>query len=235
MTTNSCGLIYLADDSPKAKAYRIKQARLLAGYKTAKAFSIEHTINLDTLKSWESAKNPLTEKGAKIIANSLYLEGLNCTIEWLLQGRGSPPTIWKPNLSQKIDLTSKANLLASIYIEQESNIIKEIEFFKSVNKNSIVILSNDDGMEPFYYIGDYVGGIPIDFQSMPYDLNFDCIILTADNLFLIRRVRRANNSSDLFDFTCTNFKTSCFPTMQKNVSLKLVAPILWQRKRLSSN
>ncbi len=124
---------------------RIRLARNMVGL-SRKEVEERFSISANTLQSWESDKNTLTQKGAKRL-NEVFIQlGLLCSEEWFLSGNGQMPMLLKEKLSLPID------------INEDICILREIEVFRAINPDPIVITISDNVMEPIYEIGDYVGG-----------------------------------------------------------------------------
>ena len=66
---------------------RIRHLRTLTNL-SREQFEEEFGINRNTLKSWELGKNPITEKAASQLTESLEKGGIICTPEWLIFGIG---------------------------------------------------------------------------------------------------------------------------------------------------
>lgn len=75
-----------------------------------------------------------------------------CTKEWLQTGSGTPP--YKLG---EATLTSEATSAQ----EARGDLLAEAEFFLKNNPNGVVFEVPDEGMEPFYSIHDYVGGVRV--------------------------------------------------------------------------
>ena len=205
---------------------RIRQARLLADYMTQVQFAEKYGISINTLKSWELGINSLSKAGAEKLSKAFIDAGINCSAEWLLYGTG--PFTLLEGLSDNLR-TLETNALP-IDIEQYSKAIdKEIAVFKTI-PNAEVVIVNDNGMEPFYFVGDYVGGIK--FFPDQFKENFKpchCIVQTSNNITLVRCVQPALTRIG-FNIICTNLNTNT-DLSQNEVNLNYIAPIIWHRKR----
>lgn len=201
---------------------RLKMLRAIAGF-TRQDFEKNCNISSSTLKSWEkpSLNKGLTKKGAYRIVKAMNDLGMNCNIEWLLYGKGEQP---------KNPLINKDYQIPDIDYQDNLNILKDVYSFQENNPNSITTMIEDDGMEPTYSPGDYVGGI------LNKDLNLEnfigelCIIETTDNIKLVRRLERYT-SSNSFCLITENKSPKSTPPILFNVKIKAIARIIWFRKR----
>jgi len=207
---------------------RIKSARLLAGF-SRRQFEDFSGISSSTIQSWEIGRNPLSEKMAKILMEYFGKAGLICSVEWLLHAVGSPPkTVEELNyLSQKQDDSN--NSIEIINWSDEFSIQKDVENFYRSNKDAIVILINDDGMEPYYSRGDYVGGKKINLEYLDKLYGVNCIIQTDNEDIFVRQIRPAEQKQQVNIF-CINPNTTVSDPVKMNVPPKFLAPVIWHRK-----
>ncbi|AIL65459.1 hypothetical protein NOVO_05450 [Rickettsiales bacterium Ac37b] len=209
---------------------RIKQARILAGFVNKKDFCLRYNISINTLQSWELGRTPLTKKGARRICEALLSDGFYCSIEWLLYGVGHPPSVQNIVSNMIHELFDDIDLQQKINIEDEMSLFKEKECFKSLHPKAIIMVITDDGMEPFYKIGDYVAGIPLDDSMINIKLhNKHCIIRTHDDILLVRSIQ-STNKDGIYNICTLNPATTVFPVFINEVKLSEIAPIIWYRK-----
>jgi len=213
---------------------RLKRARVLAGISTRREFEEKYSISANTLQGWEQGKNPLSEKGARRVVDALKREGLICTVEWLIHGRGMPPRSFDAVNAGMADEMRNDPSLVDMNLREEENIYRETQIFKQQNPNSIVLTITDDAMEPYFSIGDYVGGIRLFHDEMDRFLGQLCIIEFENNLILPRHLQRGSQEG-AFTASCTNPKTTAPPPLNLyDVKVISAAPILWHRKKLSA-
>jgi transcriptional regulator with XRE-family HTH domain len=147
-----------AVNSPIVRGKRLKQARKVAKL-TLKEMSDNSDINYNTLCGWESGKHSgLTEKGAIKIVERLALEGVSCSVEWLLYGVGSEPSLFiprTPNITATNTTSSAKEFVTS-----------QIQLLKQYYPCLIGLVIDDSAMEPQYHIGDYVAGMPIPKEKL---------------------------------------------------------------------
>ncbi|MGD9591712.1 MAG: hypothetical protein AB7V32_04235 [Candidatus Berkiella sp.] len=211
-----------------ARAKRTRSARKFAGL-TMEKLNIHYKIPPSTLQGWEnlgasSLKNrSLTEKGAHRLIQALLQEGVECSVEWLLHGTGLGPRFRTTPLC-----ASEKSKNVSTW-DHHLVIQKEIQFFEDNNVNSVVIMLTDDGLEPIYKAGEYVGGIKTDLNHIGTLDNCFCIVETIHKEIFIRKLS-ASNKSKTYSLLCINPNTSLLEPTQCNVKLNWAAPIIWHRK-----
>ena len=213
---------------------RLKRARVLAGLNTRREFEEKHQISANTLQGWEQGKNPLSEKGARRVVEALKKEGLMCTVEWLMHGKGMPPRPFDVLNAGVGDSVRTDPVLAELNIREEENIYRETQLFKELNLNSIVLTINDDAMEPYFSVGDYIGGVRLFNDEIERYLGTVCIIEFENNLILPRHLQKGSREGS-YTASCTNPKTTAPPPLNLyDVKVISAAPILWHRKKITS-
>lgn len=206
------------------KGKRVRTARKFADL-TREDMGVRHNIPLSTLRGWEipgTYKNKgLTLKGAHRLAKALKIEGVNCSIEWLMEGTGVGPHFFAKGSTKN----KKINSLWGHHLAIQN----EISFFQENNPDSIVLMMNDDGLEPSFTQGSYVGGIKKYKKEMLAAINHYCIIETNTKEILIRKLclGKKDNTFSLF---CTNPNTLASEPILHDVKLNWAAPIVWIRK-----
>src|SRR3990167_7645884 len=123
---------------------RLRRARILAGISTRREFENKYHISANTLQGWEQGKNPLSKKGAKRIIEALKVEGLMCTLEWLMYGKGLPPRPFEM-INHPLSKTSDpSSAITEANMSEESAIYEELQTFRTHNRNPIIITVSDD-------------------------------------------------------------------------------------------
>lgn len=211
---------------------RLKRARILAGITTRRQFEEKHNISANTLQGWEQCKNPLSPKGAKRIISALKKEGLLCSEEWLLDGKGIPPRSFEVLNAGLSESAQQNTNVAQSNIEEEQLIYQEIQLFKQHNPNAIVMNVADDAMEPYFHVGDYIGGLRVSNDDIINYTNTLCIIELENNLILPRFLQKSTTESR-YNISSTNPTTSATPLNFYNMRVIALAPIVWHRKKLS--
>lgn len=202
---------------------RIKTARSLAGI-SRKDLETKYGISQHTLQSWELGRNPLTEKAAAKLVEILHSTGVSCSAQWLLKGSGKSPGLLTSDFSPYPAIDQNF----SSQFNQESTIQKEIEFFKTNNPNSVVIIVSDDSMKPTYSQGDLVGGIQyLNTTDIDECIGHDCIIEIGDGTYFRRLMKRKNG----YALTCLNPQTEIEDPVIFSSKILTATPVIWHRWR----
>ncbi len=212
---------------------RLKRARVLAGLTTRREFEKKYSISANTLQGWEQGKNPLSKKGAKRVIEAFKWEGLICSMEWLLHGTGMPPRPYEMLNAGVRDPVLTDISLSELNLREEEAIYKETQLFKEQNPNSIIMAVTDDAMEPYFSLGDYVGGIQIPTEEIEKHLG-NAFIVELENNVIVPRFLHAGAQSGTYSITNTNPKTQATPLSLYNIKIVNAAPILWHRRKLSA-
>lgn len=150
---------------------RLRQLRRLCSL-SRPIFCQQHSLSFSTYRSWENNTGTISTKSLQRLLSAFSREGILVSNEWILTGRGLPPTLAKADLininlvDQKIDK------------QYESPIQLEVDAFIKNNSNSIVTMASQDYPNLKIKRGDLIGGIKIDFQ----DLEINKPILTLISL-----------------------------------------------------
>lgn len=215
------------DSDSVRSGLRLKKARLMAGF-TRQALENKHGISVNTIQAWESAKSPLSFKGANKIIQAFHDSGLECSIDWLLHGHGPSPRLKDEEDVHDMFSTEQGN--NQLNWEDESAILREIEFFRTSNLNSIVSIVTDDGMLPSYFIGDYVGGKRKTAENFDKYIGINCLIETKEGSTLLRRLE-ASRSHSTYTLSCINPSTSVPYPVLYNIEIISIAPVIWHRRK----
>ena len=205
--------------STETSGGRIKLARNMLGL-TRKLLEDRHDISVNTLQSWESDKNSLTEKGAKKLSEVFVRLGLLCTEDWLLTGKGQIPILLQ-------DISALPNEM-----NEDLCILREIEAFKALNPDPIVVIINDDGMEPIYSIGDFVGGNKKTNQQIEDLIGNNCIIETFQGDTMVRKLLKGSKEQS-YNLACINITTNQQPVIP-DIKIRFAARIVLHRKKEES-
>lgn len=201
---------------------RIRVAITSCGMKFPE-FAKKYKISFSHLYAIEKGLRILNQKTAERISSGVRQEGYICSASWLLGGEGDSPLAHeqiKHNLNESDALLSTLSL--------ELKIMKETTFFQSLYSNSFVSCILDDGMEPFYARGDYVGGILT--SIIKEGIGKDCIIITGEGEQVVRRLLKGTKKG-LFTISCINPKTKESPPILYDISIESIVPIIWHRRR----
>lgn len=207
--------------SPEARASRLKRLRNLANL-SRKEMCEASDIKHDTLIGWEVSRHGgLSKIGAQKVISRVAKAGVQCTLEWLLEGIGPMPIIF-PNLI--IGNSSEA-----ICVE-EKIIHNELLFFKSQYPDAIDYVVEDDGMIPQYFPDDHLAGIKRYGEKISHLIGYDCIVQLTDGIILLRRLQEGSKEN-LYNLSCINPKTTAISPTIFNIELICAAPVIWIRKK----
>ncbi len=174
----------------------------------------KYDLSASTLQAWETPKQGgLTQKGAKRIVEILEKEGIQCSTDWLLDGIGIGPQVIGADKS-----------------DSESALVSEILTFRTHNLDATDMVVKDDGMEPFYCIGDYVGGKQRQGDAIPTAIGKNCIVETSEGETLLRYLRSGSKPHH-YTLLCLNAETTLTHSVLSDVELRSAAPVIWHRKK----
>jgi len=166
-------------------------------------------------------------KKAQKLTNIFKTLHVICSCEWLLFGIGQPP-----QLCQSLTKLNNSQIKAEevTYWDDEIAAQQEINFFLKANRNAIVLLVNDKSMEPYFNVGDYVGGKKRFVENINSIVGMDCIVQLKNKIQLIRHVKNCNKP-DVFNLYCKSWDASIINPALYEVELNFAAPIIWHRKK----
>lgn len=207
--------------TPLARAQRLKRVRNLANLTRQQMCQDE--ININTYKGWELAKyGGLPQDGAEKVIQRLQKENVICTLDWLLYGTGiTPRVLFYNNLVDQDDL----NLELKSIDHEDYLILEEIELFRQHYPQVLYCRISDDGMLPFYHIGDYVAGSQVELNESVISQWNDFIVVTDSKKTCVRQVRKEKNGNG-YRLLCRNIETSQVTPILYNVNIQLLAPVL---------
>lgn len=214
--------------SAKARGRRLRSLRKMADL-TRKDIQERYHINAGTLQGWEDARfGGLTAKGANRIIRALRNEGMQCHVDWLLHGVGTPP-LPSESLYLGGDVLSALGVPAGSRSE-DAAILEELMCFRRCNPESIDLLIADDGMDPQFKRGDYVAGRKRIGEQIQELIGMNCIVETKTGDVVFRNLR-SGKEKNLYTLTCVNPHASVSEPIIYNVSLASAAPVLWHRRK----
>ena len=177
-------------------------------------------MSYNSLTSWENTKiEKIKPDGAQKIINIFKTLGANCSLEWLLYGKGESPSFVEiPPPTPDYRLTD------------EEKIYKELNYFKTLHLNSVFLMVTDTSMIPFYEPGDIVAGIKkIPGSEDQFFINRCCIVENNDGIKLIRNIN-LGDTQNTYSLSALEANTLHFPTFS-NMTISYAAPIIWHRKK----
>ena len=206
----------------KERGHRIRLIRNAIRYSTRK-FEANHGVNASTIKNWESGRGGgLTADGALKLIDAFRKEGIDCTLEWLLYGKGVDPISSRQN---------KVNLESSIYTAEaatpESAIVQELRLFHQLNPGAIDTIVSDDAMLPLLTPGDYVAGIRCFDDEISELVGLYCIVQLQAGPVVVRQLM-PGVSADQYRLLANNPNNNDYA--DQDIKLFSAAKILWIRK-----
>ena len=212
-----------SNDAIEMRAKRLKRIRNLANL-SREELCIGTDINQYTLVGWENGRfGGLSYKGAEKVITRVKKEGVHCTVEWLMEGIGSEPSV------NPIGAMTKEELLN---LSQDIIMAYELEFFKAKNPNAVNLIVDDEGMLPQYHIGDMVAGKKRIDKEIEFTVGTDCIVETSYGEKLLRNVRAGKHKNkQCYTLVCTNSTMTAKPSVISDVELIYAAPVIWHRKK----
>jgi transcriptional regulator with XRE-family HTH domain len=208
----------------KDRGDRLKRIRHLANL-SRKALCEQGNLNLYTLQGWEVGRHGgLTRNGAKKILALLTDMGVICSMEWLMDGLGTPPTISTSVHTLAQHKTSTKNML-----DDPTCIQHELHYFNQLHPYAINLRVLDDGMSPYYLPGDYVAGIKRPQEKWLTLMNQIVIVELADNEILVRKIRQSPQEHR-YDLLCLNADTCLDKPTRYQVDVINLAAVIWHRR-----
>lgn len=210
------------------KAKRVIAVRKFARL-TREDMNVRHKIHPSTLRGWESPgsmrNQGLTQKGAERIVRALQKEGVACSVQWLMEGSGVGPHFITNPLDKSSSEGKKKNALWGEHLV----INNEIKFFEENNSDSVVLMISDNGLDPFFNAGEYVGGIKKYSKDIDNCINKFCIVETSDSEMFIRKLL-IGKKPKTYSLSCINPHTTSSEPVLYDLKLNWAAPIIWYRK-----
>lgn len=217
------------ETSAKARAARLKRIRNLANL-SRKEICKKADININTLTGWELARHGgLTAKGAEKVIALLANEGIKVTLDWLLYEIGAGPRMVSEPISKTKPNPEKIDLNPSDFSKEKELIAQELLLFRSHHKRTFDLIVSDDGMFPYYRIGDYVAGIPFYGKDIYSFVGEVCIIQLENGQTVLRRLKKGAEENT-FHLFCVNLETTVPKPILSDIKVKSVSPIIWHRR-----
>ena len=178
----------------RERGLRIKEARIFAGFKSARAFCDRHSdVALSTLKAWESGKHYiLTPKGAYLISMALKQHHVDVSIEWLLDDKGFGQTLTN---SSGIKISDSDALLSTLLQQHEEQLPTELNQFLQSSPNAVHYQMPDDCMRPVFAKGDWLCGFWIPLEDYAVLNRCYALIEHADGSVVCRYVLDNHNDT----------------------------------------
>lgn len=206
----------------KQRAERIKYLRIeLLDNISRPKFAKKHGISKGSLQNWEDVRyGGLTENGAQELLEAFQSEGINCTLEWLLYGKGETP--FRQSFLDKI-------LSQPLAKSDEALLTEELQVFYKLHQNAVDMIIHDDALAPCFLPGFHVAGEKLFSQDIYKAIGTACIV-QLQNGTILTRVVTAGSLPEHYTLVSTNPQTTVEEPIIKNIKLFSAAPIFWIRK-----
>ncbi|MEI6806165.1 MAG: helix-turn-helix transcriptional regulator [Myxococcaceae bacterium] len=204
---------------------RIRMARSLLPLNRTE-FCEKHGLNRYTIQAWELGRNKIGLTMLRRFCEAMGKEGVFCTPEWLLHGKGDGPSKIG---SRGMEIKAEKSWVKrpKEHANETQEIENEAEFFKETQSkagHSVVVLQLPDStMEPLYVRGDYVGGRAVPEELVGQLLGQVCLIEVGEGKFVLRRLLTVGSRYLLVPEDYTE-QTAILE------KLRNVFEILWHRK-----
>lgn len=166
-----------ADQDAKNIGARFRSARSLVPDLNRKMFCERHGINRYTMQSWENGLHISKGKNVWKFIEALQKEGVFCSIEWLLYGKGAPAKT--VDALEKISNEGQGASPTSCH--PHLNLVLELI---KVSPNLCMVTIEDELMAPKYRQGDIVVGI---LKELDSPIDPFVLIEKSPSRFLLRR------------------------------------------------
>ncbi len=207
-------------DRKQERAKRLRELREKAKLTREGLAKLCDDVAEGTIRNWETARvGGLTENGAEKVIAALKKKGVDCSLEWLLYGKGPSP----------IDAFMLGDYTRPIETF-ESILAKELQLFHQLNSNCVDVIVGDDGMAPCLLVGDHVAGLKYYDKDILSTVGVPCIVQTLAGNFLVRQIELGTLEGH-FTLRCMNPSTAVAESVIENIRLFYAAPILWIRRK----
>lgn len=213
--------------SAKARGRRLKSLRMMASL-SRKCMETRYGVSAGTLQGWEDGRyGGLTRKGAERFLRALKEEGVNCSLEWLLEGRGLGPQVSDRLYELK---TAPAGIEIHRSQHEEAAAVRdELLFFRHRHPTAVDMVVLDDGMSPWFHVGDTVAGNARFNAEVEQVIGHDCIVETKNGDVYLRHIERGSHHG-CYNLMCKNPDTTALHPMLYDVEISYAAPVIWVRR-----
>jgi transcriptional regulator with XRE-family HTH domain len=203
------------DNSPTARAERLRRVRLMAGLKRGE-FANLAGVSPTTVSYWENVTHSgLTEDGANKTVDAVAKAGVFCTTTWLLNGEGEPP--------QLINTLTTNALPGSHFTQLAPDLSLEIEMFRKY-QGAVVVQISDDAMLPVLLPKDFIGGIWQSIDTIQLS-DEDTYIVQINGELQIRKVKAALYTGKFDVHSICYSPDAMYSHTIKNIVLEKIARI----------
>lgn len=208
----------MKNDTNSNRGDRLRYFRNLLG-NTLKEMAARCDVGESTLRLWErGAGGGLSLRGANKIINGTQSADIICSVEWLMDGTGKPPT-------RKADLLAgKSRIITASDINDEISL--EINHFMNTVFHAVSMKIRDNAMAPEFFKNDYAAGI-IHYKDNIEKLNHKtCIVQTEENVMLLRHIEKINQSDNKYNLYIRDSQSGKLIVEKQNIKLAYAAPVL---------
>lgn len=177
-----------SNQDPKNIGARFRSARSLVPNLNRKSFCERHQINRYTMQSWENGLHVSKGKNVEKFIEALAREGVYCTSEWLIDGKGEPAKPLNGANHQALADQGDSTFLDSPIDTHFETVIKSLLLaHDSINEPLISVVLPDEAMAPKFLTGDMVFGRIITPDNGNAHQKY-CIVELSPERRIIRRV-----------------------------------------------
>jgi transcriptional regulator with XRE-family HTH domain len=211
----------ISEEEVQRISWRMKSARMLTGL-TQENFAQENDISLTSLKCWEMGRAVPRQEGVTNYLNAVKRHGIDVSFDWIFYGSGPGPTYLEGTQLSKRGPESN-------YLEEQIKLFQDQ--VRSKGLNPIILTVSDACMDPYYAVGDVVGGyyVALDkvlqkdsslaIHSKPWLLG------ATDGSFILRFLVIADESNQIF-----YRENNTNPVKKLNSSL--VGRVCWHHRQI---
>ena len=180
----------LSEPLAKAKGKRLKQVMKLARFDRKLGAEIAG-VSFHTYKGWEVGKHGgLPEKKAQKLLTAITIEGVACSLEWLMHGIGDAPKRVRGYQIKEASAEYQNSVAKKPAKKTEDEHIKlELDLFRESYPSTLYTCVADDGLAPTYLPGDLVAGEKIASRNYKKAIGLPCIVQTNTDEILLRRLQ----------------------------------------------
>lgn len=210
---------------------RLKRVRQMAGLNRRQLAQLAG-VGITSISYWEHTERAeaITEQSLEKIILAVKKCGVECSIQWLMTGSGTPPYVHFTDLqsadNSKFSSTTTQNLTFK-YSQNKSNIKnllnQEIDLFYSYSEKAVVATVTHHSLFPAFRINDKVGGV---WQSNGILKSSEFCIIEINNRLQVRRVSRGSKPNH-FNLSFLHYEESQEEPFEiADIELKKLAPII---------
>lgn len=209
-------------DSKENIGLRLIQLRKLTGM-NRRSFARKYGFSESTLRSWEKGlQTGLPSKSAEIVINAFHNECVECSLQWLMTGKGDKP-------SRSVNQNIKKGKIKESPEEAFETVDKEVDFFKKIHPEAQIYAVNDDSMLPNYKQQDVVAGIRHYNSDIPKLIDKVCIVELETGAKLLRLIR-SSTIPHRYNLYSLNPHTRVEKPFLYDIQISSAAPIIWIRR-----